>query len=47
MDRITNHPDFAKLVAKIMNEETEKNVDSPISVQKNAPLLRPQEQGAS
>jgi len=47
MDRITNHPDFAKLVAKIMNEESGRNTNSPISVQKTAPLLHQQEQGVS
>jgi hypothetical protein len=45
MDRITNHPDFAKLVSKIMNEETERNVGPLISAQRDVPSLRQQEQG--
>ena len=40
MDRITNHPDFAKLVAKIVNEETERNVNPSILVQKDVSPLR-------
>ena len=47
MDRITNHPDFAKLVAKIMNEETERSANSPTFAQKDASPLRQQEQEAS
>jgi hypothetical protein len=47
MDRITNHPDFTKLVAKIMNEETERNTNSPTFAQKDASPLRQQEQEVS